>query len=238
MAKAWGLLIDEGARVLLHEIAGGEVQTRDFASVIEAQQSSDIDPKRLIQCSTTETPPPKLILPENREELGALRQTAPAALLPPNARIAIAGALTDQSDWEGVICLPEADVTHWVHVSAREIVSFQGAATGRLAAVFGAGNSLDKEALGDTMARPERLAAQLNAATLADDGAAVLGHLIGAELAAMRIYWLGQDVRIIGSGEAYGEALQLQGVAARIVPYAQAWRAGLMALGRAARLVS
>lgn len=237
MAKAWGLLIGESARVVLHEIAGSDVQTRDFASVIEAQQGSDIEPERLIQPNTTESPPPSLILPENSAELGALRQSAPAALLPPRARIAIAGALTDQPDWEGVICLPDADVTHWVHVSAREIVSFQGAATGRLAAALAAGNALNNEALGDTMARPERLAAQLNAATVAGDGAAVLGHLIGAELAAMRVYWLGQDVRIIGSGEVYGEALQLQGVAARIVPYAQAWREGLMALGRAARLV-
>ena len=124
--------------------------------------------------------------------------------------------------------------THWVHVSAREIVSFQSAATGRLTAAFGgAAEAADAEAVGDTLARPERLAVHLNAAHLAGDAAALLGHLIGAELAAMRRLLAGPVRTIVGAAEPYGAALAAQGVQADDVTRAQAWRGGLAALGRA-----
>ena len=227
MVEPWGVLLQEDGRALLYEIAGGDVTLGDVAT-------AKIDDQRLIRLDAKEVPPPAPILPRGAARLGALRQITPAAILPPSARIVIAGALKGRPDWEGIICLPGRDVTQWVHVSAREIVSFQGAATGRLAAAFAAGGGVDAAALGDTIARPERLAAHLNAASVMGDAAAILGHLLGAELAAMRAYWLGQDVIIIGTQAPYGEALLLQGVDARVVPYAQAWQDGLMALGAAA----
>ncbi len=211
------------------------MRAHDFASVGDASDRSGIASARLITLdAASRSMPPTATLIDAPEVLGAVQQSSPAALLPPAARILIAGALAAQPDWDGIIILPEPDVTHWVHVSAREIVSFQGAATGRLTAALGAGGTaFDEGALGDTLSRPERLAVQLNAAVLTGAGEAVMGHLLGAELAAMRAYWLGQEVRIIGDPAPYADALLLQGVTAEAVPRAQAWQAGLMALGQA-----
>jgi 2-dehydro-3-deoxygalactonokinase len=94
-------------------------------------------------------------------------------------------------------------------------------------------------AVTETLARPERLAADLfglRAAGLLHglDGetarARLSGLLIGAELAAARPYWLGQDVLVIGAEEvsgAYRAALALQGVTAGTVPGRDAVLAGL-----------
>ncbi len=238
MPTPWGALVPEGGRVTLYAMRGGAIAVQDFASVSEAERMAQIAPGRLITLDTGQrSAPPAAILPEGQGALGALQQAGPAALLPPEARVLLAGALMAQPDWDGIIVMPEADVTHWVHVSAREIVSFQGAMTGRLAAALGAsGSDVDAAALSDTISRPERLAAQLNAATLTGDSAAVLGHLLGAELAAMRAFWLGQEVRIIGRATPYAPALALQGAMAEAVPRAKAWQAGLSVLGDAAGL--
>lgn len=238
MVQAWGVLAAAGEGALLHEVLGDTVKARHFASMAKAEQGAGLEPGRLLRFNAPELAPPAPVLPEGAGALGALRQGRPAALLPPEARILIAGALAKRPNWDGIICLRDVDVTHWVHVSASEIVSFQGVATGRLAAAFAAGEGFDQAALSDTLARPERLAAQLNAASLDGDGARVIGHLLGAELAAMRVYWLGQGVIIIDAGALYHEALQALGVEAENMPRAQAWQAGLMALGRAAGFVT
>ncbi|MFX0541590.1 2-dehydro-3-deoxygalactonokinase [Roseovarius sp. S4756] len=238
MGEAWGALLPEGGCVTLYAVQDGTAQAHDFASPEEAARSTGIAPGRLITLDPAQrSAPPAGILPAGLGPLGALQQAAPAAVLPPEARILIAGALAAQPEWDGIMLLPEVEVTHWVHVSAREVVSFQGAVTGRLARALGAsGAEFDEGALGDTMSRPERLAAQLNAAALTEDAPAILGHLLGAELAAMRPYWLGQELRIIGTAAPYAPALALQGVMAEAVPRSGAWHAGLVALGRAAGL--
>ncbi len=46
------------------------------------------------------------------------------------------------------------------------------------------------------------------------------GHLIGAELAAARPYWLGQEVVVAGAralAGLYGDALSAQGASARVI---------------------
>ena len=58
------------------------------------------------------------------------------------------------------------------------------------------------------------------------------GLLIGAELAAARPYWLGQNVAVVGSGgaaRAYAEALSAQGAAPRMVDAGAVTLAGLAA---------
>ncbi|MCQ0091070.1 2-dehydro-3-deoxygalactonokinase [Roseovarius sp. M141] len=239
MDQPWGVLSEEGGRVTLHEFQGDRLRTRDFATIEAAQTGSGVPAGRLVGLKAApdaEVPAP--ILPTAPGALGAVRQRAPYGLVPAAARILIAGALAERPDWDGIICLPGAGQTLWVHVSAREIVSFQGAATHRLAAAFGAGGGpMDRDALGDTLARPERLAVQLQSASLMGDTAAIIGHLIGAELAAMRPFWLGQQVVIVGGAMPYGAALAEQGVQAEAVTQMLAWRAGLAALGRAVGLV-
>lgn len=166
----------------------------------------------------------------------------------------IAGFLADRPGFDGVLCLPGTH-TKWVHVSAQGVVSFRTAMTGEIFALL-AGQSVLRhgiaadghddaafaEALGAALSRPERLAADLF--TLRAGGllhgldpvrarARLSGLLIGAELAAMRPYWLGQAVVIIGAGavsSAYAQALATQAVPAECIDGAEMAVRGLAAL--------
>jgi 2-dehydro-3-deoxygalactonokinase len=150
----------------------------------------------------------------------------------------IAGFLADHPDFDGVLCLPGTH-TKWVHISAREIVSFQTIMTGELFALLAAhsvlrhsvsGDAWDEaaflDAVADTMTRPERLAArlfQIRASHLLEgtanpiSKAALSGALIGAELAATRPYWLGQQIALVGAPrltQIYAAALCAHGLEA------------------------
>lgn len=146
---------------------------------------------------------------------GAVEQDSPRGRLDAPARAMVADFAAIHPNWDGVICLP-GDPTHWVHLSAGEIVSFQSFLTLRLSDVLGTGEVMpDMDALGEAMARPERLAMYLRAAELGKDRAAFLGALMGAELAAARVYWLGQQVAVLGDGtlaDGYATALETLGV--------------------------
>ena len=162
--------------------------------------------------------------------MAALVQDSPRGHLCPAARLRVAGVLSRRKDWEGVICVAMADVTHWCQISAEEIVRFQSALPGRLVRALGAGGTVDPQALSDTISRPERLAVHLRAADLAGNAAALAGHLAGAELAAMRPYWLGQRVIVIGPDARCAAALETQGVPVEIISAEEAARDGLLAV--------
>ncbi len=162
-----------------------------------------------------------------------VKQASPADVMR-GEETQIAGFLARNKNWDGVICLPGTH-TKWVHVSADEVVSFQTFMTGELFATISEHTVLrhsiategwdDDEfaaAVADAMARPERLAARLfslRAEGLLNDlsGAAararLSGLLIGAELAAAKPYWLGQQIAVIGAGglsKLYVDALAAQ----------------------------
>ncbi|KMW56307.1 2-dehydro-3-deoxygalactonokinase [Candidatus Rhodobacter oscarellae] len=151
----------------------------------------------------------------------------------------IAGYLAQNPDFDGILCLPGTH-TKWVHISAAEVVSFRTFMSGELFALLSQHSVLrhsvgadgwDAEAfadaVGQTLSRPERLAAELfglRAAGLVGPQtpeaakARLSGLLIGAELAAARPYWLGQDVAVLGDPSLtahYAAALRLQGLAPR-----------------------
>ncbi|MEM7721940.1 MAG: 2-dehydro-3-deoxygalactonokinase [Pseudomonadota bacterium] len=153
----------------------------------------------------------------------------------------IAGFLAEEPDFEGILCLPGTH-TKWVHLSAKEVVSFRTFMTGETFDLLSnnsvlrhsvAAPRLDTtafvEAVSDTLSRPEQLAAKLFSiraeATLTGTDPAVSrarlsGYLIGAELAAARPYWLGQEVVIAGEGaltSLYGQALEAQGAMVRMI---------------------
>lgn len=166
--------------------------------------------------------------------LPGVKQARPADVMR-GEETQIAGYLATHQDFDGVICLPGTH-TKWVHVSAGEIVSFRTAMTGEMFALLstqsvlrhsvGTGWDADGFAAGvdQALSRPEALAAtlfSLRAEGLLDglDGdvarARLSGLLIGAELAAMKPYWLGQQVAVIGAdalARAYMDALALQSV--------------------------
>ncbi|MEX3315025.1 2-dehydro-3-deoxygalactonokinase [Sulfitobacter sp. PS-8MA] len=180
-----------------------------------------------------------------------LRQTAPSGLLQ-GAETRIAGFLSLNKDWDGVICLPGA-TTAWAQVSAGEVVSFQNFLTGELIATLGDGpapadTALDDtafdDALSDGLSRPERLAARL--ASLRTERmldtlpaptaqAQLAGILIGAELAAARPYWLGQSLAVIGpeaEARLYMRALGQQGAMVTEADAARMALAGISAVRR------
>jgi 2-dehydro-3-deoxygalactonokinase len=167
--------------------------------------------------------------------LPGLKQDIPADVMR-GEETQIAGFLAQNPDFDGIVCLPGTH-TKWVHVSAKEVVSFQTFMTGELFALLSehsvlrhcvGGHELDEQAfcqaINDCLSQPEKIAARLfslRAETLLSDlGPAqarsrLSGLLIGAELAAARAYWLGQSVVLIGDPKLnaiYALGLKLQGV--------------------------
>lgn len=168
----------------------------------------------------------------------------------------IAGFLQLNPGWDGVLCMPGTH-TKWVHLSAGEVVSFQTFMTGELFSLIGSasvlrhtvsGTGWDADAfaaaLSETLSQPEKLAArlfglragQLLQGTDATTARAQLsGMLIGAELAAARPYWLGQNLAILGTHQqanAYRDGLAPQGVPCLMVDAERATLAGLTAAYR------
>ncbi|MBE1282095.1 MAG: 2-keto-3-deoxy-galactonokinase [Rhodobacteraceae bacterium] len=184
--------------------------------------------------------------------LPGITQSSPCAQIQASGA-RIAGFMQLNPNWDGVLCLPGAH-THWVHISAGEIVSFQSFLThsmltaleARLSETTDLGDAdwdreAFEEAVADTMSRPERLAARLaeiNAETTlhkihADVACGRLaGVLIGAELAAARAYWLGQNIALIGDDHLsapYAAALGQNGLSATIADARRMALEGLIA---------
>jgi 2-dehydro-3-deoxygalactonokinase len=152
----------------------------------------------------------------------------------------IAGFLALNPNWDGVICLPGTH-TKWAHISADEVISFQTYMTGDMFAALGDHTVLRHSvqsddwdwdafdtAVGDAMARPERIAARLfslraegllNGMTNATARARLSGLLIGAELAGAKPYWLGQQIAVIGAGNL--TALYVRDLALQSAPATQ-----------------
>jgi hypothetical protein len=155
---------------------------------------------------------PAALLPERiGSGLPGLTQDNPPDCLDGWVRLLLIGL----GDHDGIACVMTPALAHWVHLSAGEAVSCQSFLTPRLAAALGAAPEADAQALADTLSRPERLAAHLRAAEVRGAPAALTGHLLGAELAAARPYWLGQSVALVGdetATAARATALGAQGV--------------------------
>lgn len=147
--------------------------------------------------------------------LPGLTQESPADVLDGWVRLLLLGFAEARPDWDGVALVLTDQLSHWVHLSAREAVSCQSFLTPRLMHALGGTLPADMDALGDSLSRPERLAAHLRSAEVTGRADAISGHLIGAELAAARPYWLGQSVILIdggASGAGHAAALEAQGV--------------------------
>lgn len=155
---------------------------------------------------------------DGRWVVPGLGQRSPLDLMQ-GAETRIAGFLSLNRNWDGVVCVVGAQ-TVWAQVSADEVVSFQSFLTGEMlallaqssltAAVSEAGDEAAfLEAMDRTLSRPEALGARLAGLRAAHQlgqpaggRAALAGLLIGAELAAARPYWLGQQIAVIGASEA------------------------------------
>ncbi len=179
-----------------------------------------------------------------------LKQSDPADVMR-GEETQIAGYLATHPHWDGVICLPGTH-TKWVQISAGEIISFRTFMTGELFDLLrgqsvlrhsvedGWDDASFSEAVTDALSKPEQLAVRLFGLRAADllhgqsksvANARLSGMLIGAELAATRPYWLGQQLAIIGPeglSNAYAAALGQQGAMIEIVDATTATLAGLL----------
>ncbi len=184
---------------------------------------------------------PCAVLPEISVGLSVITQDQPPGCLGIWERVFVAGVLESREKWEGVICLSQEDTTHWIHVSADEVVSFTSFITPRLVRMLKGAETIDLQALADTQSRPEKLAARLHEAELTGNWSAITGYLIGAELAASRAYWLGQQVVIVTSDDisaAYEVAVEAQGIPAEKSGKDAVLAAGLTRWGRIAGVVA
>ncbi|WP_146343761.1 2-dehydro-3-deoxygalactonokinase [Falsiphaeobacter marinintestinus] len=205
---------------------------------------------------TTPMPKTPMRIPDTTDRfrvfvVPGLKQAKPADVMR-GEETQIAGFLSLNPGWDGVICLPGTH-TKWAHISADEVVSFQTFMTGELFNLLSTasvlrhsiGDGWDQdafaEAMDETLSRPERLAARLFGLRAGDllDGqdpdrarARLSGMLIGTELAAARPYWLGQQVAVIGADALAGiyvQALARQGVPAQALSGTEMTLAGLIA---------
>ncbi|OED49824.1 hypothetical protein AB838_04960 [Rhodobacteraceae bacterium (ex Bugula neritina AB1)] len=150
----------------------------------------------------------------------------------------IAGLLQRHSDFSGTVCLPGTH-TKWVRVADQTIYDFETCMTGEKFAFFsktsvlshsmivdGWSNVAFSEAVSEALSEPNVVPRRLfgiRAEMLIGDQsgaearARLSGLLIGQELAAVRPYWEGQAVTLIGASalcELYLRAFDQIGVAA------------------------
>lgn len=231
----WIALIPESSGTAGYLLDGARLERPVSAQTEEAVRADLGDAPRVVRLG--DGPPDRLpaaVLPQRTSGLPALEQTSPPDIIAASVRLWIAGALASRPHWDGVICATQGDVTHWIHISADEAVSAQTVLTPRLVDALGGAASADTDALADTLSRPERLAAHLRQAEIKGDRAALTGHLLGAELAATRPYWLGQEVLVISATPApHMAALAAQGAPATALAPDDLVGPGLAALGGA-----
>ncbi len=173
--------------------------------------------------------------------LPALVQDSPAAMLQSDVARVI-GFLSMNPKWDGVLCLPGSTHSHWVLVSADEVISLQSCMTPAIASGLGAPvplAALSADAVQDSLSKPELMAARFGeAAALQQRGqvswpettARLWGHLLGSELAATRPYWLGQNLALITSADleqAYVTAFEAQYLPVTIASPTRVLQAGL-----------
>ena len=222
--------------------------------MLGARQGWAEAPYRPVPCKPLDDAPIRAAASDPRVDLRilpGLSQSRPADVMR-GEETQISGFLALQPSFDGVLCLPGTH-TKWAQISAGEVVSFRSFMTGELFATLAAktvlrhsmGEGWDAasfdEAVFDALSKPEQLAGRLFALRAEDllhglsPGAArarLSGLLIGAELAATRPYWLGQNVAVIGDDVAettYLAALKAQGIAPAFANAADATLAGLSA---------
>jgi 2-keto-3-deoxy-galactonokinase len=120
---------------------------------------------------------------------------------------ALGAFVADHAKWDGIVIFA-GPVTTWAHVSAGELISFRSSLAVKIAVDVMRDRGLDTaDQLGDAfndavssgLSNPKSVFSKLSASV---DAETLLGHVLGADLAGFRSYWLGQDIVIFGDGAA------------------------------------
>jgi 2-dehydro-3-deoxygalactonokinase len=183
--------------------------------------------------------------------LSGIKQTEPTPDVMRGEETQIAGIISEDPQFAGVLCLPGTH-TKWVRIHAGNIVRFRTFMTGELFNLLSAhsvlrhsldGTGLDGiefaanvEAMAADAAqlaarlfsiRAQSLVSELSPATAK---ARLSGLLIGAELAAAKGDWCDQALTIVGNGpqaELYAQGLRALGQEPRIIDAAHVTLIGL-----------
>ncbi|MCY4315436.1 MAG: 2-dehydro-3-deoxygalactonokinase [Roseovarius sp.] len=197
-------------------IATGENRAilMDGAKMVNAGRDSNIR-RETYKCAPIGSDPPdplpSPVLNVAQGGLPGFKQENPPDFIGGWTRLRVAGFTRGNPDWDGVICISGENLTHWLHISADEVVSSMSFLTLRLRILLEGSDNPNLDAISETLSRPERLASHLRIAQTNQNHRAITGHLMGAELAAARAYWLGRQVAVLGDG-GYSAALAAQGV--------------------------
>ena len=120
---------------------------------------------------------------------------------------ALGAFVADHAKWDGIVIFA-GSVTTWAHVSAGELISFRSSLALKIACDVIRDRGLAtpdqvgdafNDAVSNGLSNPESVFSKLSASV---DAETHLGHVLGADLAAFRSYWLGQDIVILGEGGA------------------------------------
>ncbi len=203
----------------------------DLASVIAELQAEGVSILSVGGDVAETVPIP--VIPHRTDVFPGLSQTKPEDDADAWVRMSAMGFLTGNADWDGVLVIISGGRSHWLHISADEVVSFQSSLTPHLVSVLGGAAGYDLDLISEILSRPERLAFALSRGQRMGDGAYITAALLGAELAAMRPYWLGQKLAIITPDDApdYATALMAQGCAVETMPLSDALQAAMGVIG-------
>lgn len=193
--------------------------------------------------------------------LPGVKQMSPANVMR-GEETQVAGMLSNDPDFDGVVCLPGTH-TKWVRVNNRAIIDFETCITGEQFAFFSETSVLSHSmrdqgwddrafeggvrlATKDPVSVPRRLfeiRAEMLVATQSSAQArsTLSGLLIGQELMSVPRYWQGQDVTLIGATalcDLYSKALTLVGSTASILDVTAMTLAGLTAAHQQQRQVA
>ena len=120
---------------------------------------------------------------------------------------ALGAFVADHAKWDGIVIFA-GPVTTWAHVSAGELISFRSSLALKIACDVIRDRGLDtpdqvgdafNDAVSSGLSNPESVFSKLSALV---DAEIHLGHVLGADLAAFRSYWLGQYIVILGEADA------------------------------------
>lgn len=173
--------------------------------------------------------------------LAGIKQIEPTPDVMRGEETQIAGVLSDDPQFSGVLCLPGTH-TKWVRIDAGDIVSFRTFMTGELFDLL-AVHSVLRHSLDEMGSDKIEFAASVDAMVAGaselasklfsirtqslvsglDPGKArarLSGVLIGAELAAANDFWLDRNLTIVGNGpqsDLYVEGLRKLGQSPRVI---------------------
>ena len=135
---------------------------------------------------------------------GFVDKSAPDQYFPHT--VALGAFVADHAKWDGIVIFA-GPVTTWANVSAGELVSFRSSLALKIACdVIKDLGLVAPEKVGDPfndavssgLSKPESVFSKLCARA---ENETYLGRVLGADLAAFRSYWLGQEIVILGKGD-------------------------------------